>query len=207
MRNNKLMALNMKFKQHTIIITTALLSSCVSFHTTSQASYNTLSWQQRQASLKTFTHWHINGALSITNNGHTDLASYTWQQQSLQQFNIVISGPLDIGTVTVASEPGRVTLLRGNKAPITAATADQLMLKALGWHLPVSRLQYWIRGLPASANAKLSFDRYHHLTRLKNQGWQVAFSHYITVSDRDLPQTLTFQHGQQLFGKLVMRWR
>ncbi len=76
-----------------------------------------------------------------------------WEQILI---DINLSGSLNIGSVVIIGQPNKVTLQRGNEAPISATTAEELMQRQLGWTLPIPSLWYWARGLPAPGPAKLA---------------------------------------------------
>ena len=50
----------------------------------------------------------------------------------------------------------------------------------LGWPLPLSHLQYWIRGLPVpgSAPAELERDEAKRLSAFTQNNWRVALTYY-----------------------------
>ena len=64
-----------------------------------------------------------------------------------------------------------------------------MILQQLGYELPVSYLEYWIKGLPApSSNAELNFNDLNQLTGLTQDGWTVSYSDLRLYDDIALPR-------------------
>ena len=60
---------------------------------------------------------------------------------------------------------------------LTAASPEDLILQQLGYELPVSFLEYWIKGMPApNTPADLTFNELNQLTNLYQLGWSVSYT-------------------------------
>ena len=180
------------------------LASCVSFSTQDQNQFASQSWVARQQQLKTLQQWHVEGALSFKDSKQSVIASYSWQQRP-NHYVIVIHSALNVGAVKIIGEPNVVTLTEGKQSAV-APSASELMQQQLGWHLPITNLRYWVRGLPAPGQAHIQLDQYHHLIGLEQDGWQIRLSKYVTFKQRDVPQELDFNQGP-VAVKLIVRWQ
>ena len=59
---------------------------------------------------------------------------------------------------------------------LTANSPEDLILKQLGYELPVSYLEFWIRGLPApDSKAELTFNELNQLSEISQNGWTVIY--------------------------------
>ncbi|MBA2653664.1 MAG: outer membrane lipoprotein LolB [Gammaproteobacteria bacterium] len=170
-----------------------------------QATYRVTPWKQRKLTLADTTRWNIQGAMSITSRGKTQMGSFTWKQID-NRYAIDIYGPLNLGSIGIQGLPGRVTLFKPTGS-YSASTPEALMRQQLGWYLPVSNMFYWVRGLPASgASGKQMRDEYGHLVLLEQQGWAIRFQSFQTQGNADLPRKILMDN-QQLHVKLVInRW-
>ena len=57
-----------------------------------------------------------------------------------------------------------------------ANTPEDLILQQLGYELPVSYLEYWIRGLPApDSNADMTFNELNQLSLMIQDGWTINY--------------------------------
>lgn len=185
-----------------------MLAGCTSLNVPSSGlvTYHKESWQQRRKALARVRHWNIDGAFSIKQPHQSAIASYDWQQRG-GSYNIRIHSALDAYTADISGRPGYVTLQRSNKRRASARSPEQLMQRQLGWHLPISNLFYWMRGLPAPGKYQAKFDAFSHLVYLRQAGWDVQFSNYLPVGKVDLPRTLQLNNRQIAVKIVVKHWK
>jgi outer membrane lipoprotein LolB len=198
------MMLSTDYKKALLISCTFLLAGCVSMALpTVNSQFEQKSWSQRKTALAKIHSWNIDGAFSIQSQKQTNIANYTWKQKG-NTYQIQMHSSLDLYNVYIAGTPGAVELKESNKKALRAKTPEALMRDRLGWSLPISNLAYWIKGLPAPGKYQSTFDRYNHLMKLKQQGWQITFSNYINVKQTAFPRALQIQgHGLRI--KIVMK--
>jgi len=167
-----------------------------------------MSWSQRKNDLLTLSHWQANGAIGVKQQNKAANASLYWTQNGKNNYSINMQGPLGAGALKITAKPGKVTLLQGNKPPQSAPTAEALLKATTGWYLPVSNLYYWARGLPVPGlPAKTSYDQYHHLTQLNQQGWQISFQRYTAVGNLDLPSKMVLQKSPFTIKLIFKQWQ
>jgi outer membrane lipoprotein LolB len=59
---------------------------------------------------------------------------------------------------------------------LTANSPEDLILQQLGYELPVSYLEFWIRGLPApDFKAELTFNELNQLSEISQDGWKIIY--------------------------------
>src|SRR5690606_34377026 len=134
----------------------------------------------------------------------SEIAHYQWQQNQ-QNYAITLSSSLNLYRIMILKEGNMLSLTKNGTAIAEAPTAEKLLKNATGWSLPISALQYWIKGLPAPNLAfSATYDVFGHLILLKQQGFVVRYQHYQTVDTVDLPQLLSVQNNA-LFAKIVIK--
>ena len=164
-----------------------------------------LPWKTRKAQLQQITQWQLNGAVAIRTPHSGQSASLVWQQHQ-HTYQIDVFGPLGAGRATLNGDANGVTLLDNGKR-YQGPTAETLMQKLLGWHVPVSNLYFWIRGLPAPGlKSTHKFDAYHHLLQLKQQGWEITYQQYTGINGIDLPSKLTLQAQNMKIKFVISQW-
>lgn len=167
------------------------------------ATYSKKPWTLRKTRLGDKKSWNIQGAVSVTNRGKTQMGTFTWQQV-YQRYTINIYGPLNLAGVGLQGSPGQVTLYKPT-GTFTAPNAETLMQSQLGWYLPISNLYYWVRGLPAPGHVtKQEQDQYGHLVLLEQQGWTIQYQSFQSNDDTDLPRKIIMDN-QNLHVKLVIK--
>lgn len=191
-----------------LIITSITLISCISMRAPKAPdNYQTAKPQQRAKALTSINQWQINGAISVTESGHTDIAQYTWQQQP-NHYIISFSGPLSIGQQRLVGTPDKVTLTNAKGQSFSAKSAEQLLVQQLGWHLPVAGLGYWIRNLPEPGTpSSTKYDQYGHLTELKQQGWQINYQRFVRVNQLDLPSVILINNPRVRVKIVIKQWQ
>lgn len=166
-----------------------------------------LNWQQRQKQLQAIKNWNIKGAISITYNNKTDMASFSWKN-NWHSYWIDIFGPLHLGSVQInGNENGAVLQQSSSGKIVRAATPEDLLQQQLQWPLPISNLNYWIRALPSPAKATaLQFDSDHHLTSFTQQNWQIIYNAFQTVNGVDLPTKIYLTTPELRIKIVIKQW-
>lgn len=163
-------------------------------------------WQDRSAALSRLQYWHINGKIAVRTPNDSGSATVDWLQNS-SRFNIALTAPLGAGGLQLTGQPGAVSLTMANGQRYTAASPEQLLAERWGWKLPVSNLNYWVRGLPAPQSPYQSnFDSYHRLSSLQQAGWTVQYLGYTRVGSLELPNRLTITSSALKTKLLIYHW-
>lgn len=203
-----------KFKLPLLSLCALLLVGCTRVFTpapVSPATFQNQAWSMREKNLTALVNWKIRGAFSV--NDHSDkvrMASYTWSQQG-QTYEIYIHAALNLYGAVIKGRPGFVWLYRGDSAPVTATSPEALMQAQLGYSLPLSDLQYWVRGLPAISQHTATYDSWGHLATLKQDGWSVRFDRYRTIPNEpfqavDVPRLLELSNGKMDLRIVINNW-
>lgn len=179
-----------------------LLAGCTSISPPSDSTVP-VDWPTQQRQLESLTHWTAKGSLVIFQQ-KTEQASFRWDQQP-GSYQLMLYGPLGIGRQVLVGNPQQVTLKSSNGKVFVADSAESLLEKQFGWHLPVKQLPDWIKGLPGSEATRVTLDENHRLNRLEEAGWTVFYEKYTSVKGISLPTKIQAQQGNVkiLFS---MRW-
>lgn len=186
----------------------AMLAGCTSLSIPSvaHAPFHKETWWQRHRALTRVRRWNIDGAFSVRQPHKSVIAAYTWQQRG-RSYSIRIHSSLNIYSAAITGRPGYVTLQRSKQQRFSARSPERLMEKQFGWHLPLSTLFYWIRGLPAPGKDHAKFDVYGHVAYLQQAGWRVRFSNYVPVGTVDLPRTLQLNNSRFSVKIVIKHWK
>lgn len=203
-----------KFKLPVLSLCALLLSGCTQVFTPAPVSPNSFQkqpWAVREKNLSALVNWKIRGAFSI--NDHSDkvrMASYTWEEQG-QTYAIYIHAALNLYGAVIKGRPGYVWLYRGDSTPVVASSPEGLMQDQLGYSLPLSDLEYWIRGLPAISRFSATYDSWGHLSTLKQDGWTIRFDRYRPLGNPpfenvDVPRLLNMSNDKIDVRIVVNNW-
>ena len=121
--------------------------------------------------------WKLKGAFSFANEDENVQGKVFWDHAD-SNTQIKLLGPLGAGAVQLSVEPYIASMRQGGKT-YTAASADELMLKVLGWKMPLQSLSYWMYGLAApDQKANYRSDDKGELIELQQSGWLIRFKQY-----------------------------
>lgn len=164
-------------------------------------------WQQRQAGLRNIKAWAIKARLGIKTSQDGGSATLHWAQQA-HLYKMRIIAPFGQGTFEIKGGHGKVSLLTDKNELIEASDPDTLMMENLGWSVPVLGLQYWVLGLPDpdSTATGQEIDASGRLIRLQQNGWDISFTRYQTVGDKELPDKLTLENQDIRVRLVIQDW-
>lgn len=181
------------------LLTTCLLSSCVSsakiVSDASDFSTDRAWFRPSELKLNAIDAWAMRGRIAVRFDDSGETGSIYWTRSNAEQ-SIRISGPLGVGAVllTVDALGAEISDQKGNTR--RAASAQELLLEATGWIVPVDNLGYWLQGLPGPDGAiEYRLDDNNQLAELRQAGWHIEFSEYKEFDGIVLPAKLTAREG------------
>lgn len=153
--------------------------------------------------------WSIEGRVALAHNHRSWHASIAWSREP-DRWLVNLSAPLGQGSVLLRGEKGMAVLEGDDGVSYTAPSAEELLERHLGWRIPVSGLDYWVRGLAApGASARLVRDESGGLIRIEQQGWLIDYRRWRRVDGMQLPDKLFLESkSEELSVRLVIDdWR
>ncbi|VAW60357.1 hypothetical protein MNBD_GAMMA08-1867 [hydrothermal vent metagenome] len=203
----------MKFSKSPLI---ALLIPCVFLFLSACATTDInektpelINWQQHQLILTKLQRWTINGRLSVQTEYDGGQADFTWQQNTPIHYDIRLLAPMGAGTILIHGRDNGVTLKSSSGAELFDTNVDSLMFQLKGWPIPVSGLQYWVRGLPAPKSSyevsqwsPLGFPEV-----MLQDGWRIEFRKYTKIENHWLPKKLFISRlgDEEVDVRLIIR--
>lgn len=144
-------------------------------------------WSSLRGNLESLDDWQLSGRVNVRYYDEAYTPRIRWQQQD-SRYAIRLWGTFNAGSTTIEGRPGFVTLQQDGNV-LTASSPEDLILQQLGYELPVSHLEYWIKGLPAPGNeAELAFNELNQLSQLVQDGWTVTYPDPRQYDDLTLPR-------------------
>lgn len=165
------------------------------------------SWVQLRNELQHLETWQLSGRVNVRYYDESHTPRIQWQQNG-EQYHIRLWGTFNAGNTEIDGRPGLVTLEQDGEV-LTADTPENLILEQLGYELPVSHLEYWIKGIPApDSTAQLDFDELNQLTALQQDGWTVLYSDMRQYAQLSLPRRVDVsrQEGDVRLRFVGLNW-
>jgi len=165
------------------------------------------SWQERQRLLNQIHNWHLKGKIAIQTDQESGSAIVNWTQRK-QRFTISLLGPLGNPGITLSGQPGEVILKTSDGKTMRANTPESLLQQVWGWHLPVSYLNYWVKGLPvAHLKANFKFDSSNRLSSINQDKWFIQYQEYLKVGAIDLPNKISISSSYFKTKIIIYDWQ
>jgi len=164
-------------------------------------------WQSRQRDLDRLHSWIISGRLGIQTEQEGWHVAFRWQQGDAELYHITLSGPLGQESAELQGTSQGVTLLLSDGHSVSAQDPDDLLLRHLGWRLPVKGLYYWIRGLPVPDTTEThGLDAEGRLQWLKQSGWQISYRRYESISGKAFPTKIFLDNPHVKVRLVIDEW-
>lgn len=175
-----------------VIALITLLQACATTQTTPSngtAQSQNINAQHLQ-SLAEIKQFALKGKIGVQTQAKGFSGRLDWQHQ-LSYDHIALYSPLGSQVASIQKTPEKVTLEDGSGKQISAADAESLTEKTMGWKLPLTGLVDWSLGRPTSSPILAStWDEQGRLTSLKQDGWDIEYSDYNDFAGKQLPNKI-----------------
>lgn len=155
--------------------------------------------------------WSFQGRVAVSKGRNGGSGRIDWQQQA-RQYVVSLSAPVTRQSWTLSGDSGnRSGRLDGVEGgPRQGEDAQQVLLEATGWDIPVNQLPDWVRGLVAEGAKAAEIDRdvEGRPRRVRQMGWDIQFlDWYPAEGDRPvLPRRIEAVNGDAKVRLLVDGW-
>lgn len=149
-------------------------------------------------------HWSAEGRIGIRWPEDSQSANLDWEQER-DNYRIRVSGPLGQGGFRILGTTREVSLQRAGDDQIHRAdTAEELMQQLLGWHLPLTQAQYWIRGIPAPDTPALPLGAGGN--GFSQSGWRIEYPRLAPAIGMVLPEKLRLSRDDLRITVIINEW-
>lgn len=153
-------------------------------------------WAALQTRLESLESWRLRGRVNVRYQGDSHTPRIDWQQDR-SDYRIRLWGTFNAGNTLIEGSENGVSLDSQGRTS-RAATPEGLILRELGYELPVSSLSYWIKGLPApDSRYNLAFDELNRLSELTQEGWLIRYPDPRQYGQLTLPRRIEASHSER----------
>lgn len=168
--------------------------------------------RERAEWLSLYDVWSFSGRAAISKGGKGGSGRIEWEQRGGGQYSIALSAPVTRQswrvTGDLGSRAGRIEGLDGG--PRDGASAEDLLLQATGWQVPLQQLGSWVRGAPAldMPVESVEYDGQGRLSQLRQAGWTVRYTAWRggPVGQPDLPAKIEAESGDARVRLAIEDW-
>ena len=167
-----------------LLLAAILLSACTAIPPSAK---ETSDWSRQRDQLQNFDSWELRGRVNVRYDNESHTPSINWLQHNAE-YHIRLWGTLNVGSTLIVGTPDYVTLENGGETR-SASSPEELILGQLGYELPLSQLNYWIKGLPSpDSEFQLSFNELNQLTTIEQADWTISLSDMRQYGPISLPR-------------------
>lgn len=186
-----------------VLLLVVLLSGCAAGPPAGPPGADTITAADRAA----ISNWQFHGRVSLTQGEQGWHAGLNWETRA-DQYRLQVSGPLGQGALLLTGDEHGVTLVDGEGRVYMATDAEGVLLQVAGWQLPVSGLQYWVRGLPVpDAAVEATHDADGRLQQLVQSGWTITYQRYQDVAGSAWPSKMRLVRDDLAVRLVIDHWQ
>lgn len=148
------------------------------------------------------------GRVLAGGEGRAFSASFRWRHE-MPRNEIWLMSPAGTTLAHISTDGAGATLTAADGQEYRAFSAEGLTRRALGWPLPLTQLQHWVRGelVPDVAAAAVERDALGRLTRLEQAGWSLRYAYAESPAQAVLPRRLDLEQSGQRIRMVIDDWR
>lgn len=159
--------------------------------------------QKSTASLRA---WGLEGKLGFRSPQKNGSAWVNWQQAGTD-YNLRLSGPFGAKATQIQGNGNYAVLRQAGEQDLNAPDATALTERLFGWPLPVEQMMFWVKGSPASAEAKATYDSdTGQISTLTEDDWHLEYSDYQPQGSWILPGKIRGTRGEIGFTLIIKSW-
>ena len=163
-------------------------------------------WEQRRQVLDDISHWEFIGSLNVRDASDAHSSRIRWQQQD-DVYQINLWGTFNVGATQIDGRPGEVQIVQQGEDPVFTESPEELLYQELGYELPVTELNYWIKGIPApGASSELQFGENNQLRAFNQLGWQINYMAFTNFGTETLPTRIRIEKTPLRLDLTRLRW-
>lgn len=169
-----------------------------------QSAASRAAWNERVARLQTVHQFTLQGRVASGALGFK--ADLRWKQFDDGRFEMRLAGPFGAGAAELAGDAHYVRVRTGDTTSTTTDPEGWLQ-QALGVRLPVTGLRWWVLGVPApDTEHQLVLDASGRASRIVQNGWELSYPEYSTLTPLDLPRRIEASNGDTRVLVLADTW-
>jgi outer membrane lipoprotein LolB len=191
-------------KQLSIPVLTLLLVSCAG--TPRMDAPVNAEWEARRQLLESLSQWEFTGSINVRDANEAQSSRIRWRQQD-EAYRINLWGTFNVGATEINGRPGEVRIEQQGEDPIITESPEEMLYQQIGYELPVTELNYWIKGIPApGASQLLNFADNLQLLSFEQHGWRIDYLGYTNFGRETLPTRIRIQKDPLRLDLIRLSW-
>ncbi|MCE5234408.1 MAG: lipoprotein insertase outer membrane protein LolB [Mizugakiibacter sp.] len=160
----------------------------------------------RERALVPQDRWSLTARIAVSNGKDGGSGTLEWTQDGAE-YTFVVRAPVTGKSFRLRGGPDGAVLEGLDARPLRDASAETLLARELGWHVPLADLAAWVRGLRAEGPAELSFGTDGLPSALAQDGWRIEYRDWYADRDPPLPQKVFAERPPYRVRLSIERWQ
>lgn len=163
-------------------------------------------WEQRRQVLESISSWEFTGSINVRDTNDSHSSRIRWRQNN-EAYRINLWGTFNVGATQIDGRPGEVMISQQGQDPVVTTSPEELLYQELGYELPVTELNYWIKGIPAPGpRSDMQFGDNNQLMQFFQAGWQIDYMAYTNFGTETLPTRIRMQKTPLRLDLTRLNW-
>lgn len=165
--------------------------------------HESAAYEQQRTRLSALDHWSLNGRFAVRYQEEGGSGIIRWIRKG-EDYDLRLYDTLGRMQLRLWREEGRVSIQSREGELQDSESAEQLMQSQLGWSLPITALDHWVRGLedPGLPLETFQVDGLY-VQRLSQAQWLVEYSRHELVDGLWVPGMIRIE-GRDISLKLIV---
>jgi outer membrane lipoprotein LolB len=184
-----------------------LLHACTSIPVAGPGTDSQAAYHDRAENIGSVSNWSLVGRISLDDGEEGGSGRLQWVVKA-DQGALDFHGAMGRGAWHMETGPEGAVLQLADGSEYSAPEVDSLVRQQIGWTIPVTALQWWVRGLSAPGKVdEQSLDASGLLTSLEQFGWQIDYHRYDSDSGITMPTRLDARRDNYRVKLAISRWQ
>lgn len=152
------------------------------------------------------TAFEFTGRIGVKQDEKGSYGNIRWVKRGLDT-DIILLSPLGQVAAQIRSRPNQATLTLADNREFRAEDGENLIREVLGYSVPVKGLNYWLLGVAAPGSpVEEDFRPDGLLTSLKQDGWLIQYTDYLSSGEVQLPRRMMLSRGDLEIRLAIDQW-
>ncbi len=159
--------------------------------------------------LNAYQRWDLHARAAITLEGQGYNIGIRWQREP-DRATMLLEAPFGQGVFRIQTDAGESYRLQLPDGQVFRnRTPEALLEDVIGWSLPISGLEYWVRGLPRPDSVYTQrLDGAGRSRTIDQDRWSIAYLDYFDrAADAGLPRRIDLSTDDVRLKLVIERWQ
>lgn len=159
----------------------------------------------RESRVLSYGDWALRGRIAVSDGEEGGSARVNWESDD-SGYELWIYAPLAQGTWRLHGDSSGA-VLEGSGGTYRARDASSLLVRHLGWHLPVDAMRHWARGVrDPGPPARVSYDARGRPSVIRQSGWTVRYTDWAEYPELVMPRRIEAESPPYTVKLVIQDW-